>query len=97
MYLSNKDTLKKKINKGYLMFMQFFSDFLYKIICCGYSFVGTQIGTHSIHVCFYTEMDKKYTGCNLKTTELLDCTLIGICAVIRLNTILTTYVLMRNK
>ena len=26
-----------------------------------------------------------YTGCNLKTTELLDCALIGICVVIRLS------------
>ena len=30
-----------------------------------------------------TEVDKKYTGCNLKTTKLLDCALIGVCAVIR--------------
>ena len=34
------------------------------------------------------KVDKKYTGCNLKTTELLDCALIGVCAVIRLNTVL---------
>ena len=39
-----------------------------------------QIGTHNI--CLYTEVDKKYTGCNLKTTELLDCALIGVCPVI---------------
>ena len=37
----------------------------------------------------YKEVDKKYTGCNLKTTELLDCTLIGVCAVIRSNTVYT--------
>ena len=36
----------------------------------------------------YKEVDKKYTGCNLKTTELLDCALIGVCAVIRSNTVL---------
>ena len=29
---------------------------------------------------------RKYTGCNLKTTELLDCALIRVCAVIRSNT-----------
>ena len=29
--------------------------------------------------------NKKYPGCNLKTTELLDCALIGVCAVIRSN------------
>ena len=43
-----------------------------------------QISTHNI--CLYKDVDKKYTGCNLKTTELLDCALIGICAVIRSNT-----------
>ena len=39
-----------------------------------------QMGTH--HLCLYKEVDKKYTGCNLKTTELFDCALIGVCAVI---------------
>ena len=41
------------------------------------------MGTHNI--CFYKEVGKKYTGSNLKTTELLDYALIGVCAVIRLN------------
>ena len=44
-----------------------------------------QMGTHNI--CLYKEVDKKYTGCYLKTTELLDWALIGICAVIRSNTL----------
>ena len=26
---------------------------------------------------FFKEVDKKYTGCNLKTTELVDCALTG--------------------
>ena len=43
------------------------------------------MGTHDI--CFYKEVLKKYTGCNLKTTELLECQLIGVCAIIRLNTV----------
>ena len=43
------------------------------------------MGTHNI--CLYKEVDKKYTGCNLKTRELLDCVLIGVCAVIRSNTV----------
>ena len=34
------------------------------------------------------EVDKKYTGCCLKTIELLDCALIGVCVVIRSNTVL---------
>ena len=84
-------TLKKRkvsSNDAYAMFLWSFSDFLYKSICCGYAFElhqqvhAIQMGTHNI--CLYKEVDKKYTGCNLKTTELLDCALIGVCAVIRL-------------
>ena len=43
--------------------------------------IEIQMGTHNI--CLYKEVDKKYTGCNLKNTELLDCVLIGVCAVIK--------------
>ena len=43
------------------------------------------MGTHNI--CLYKEVDKKYKGCNLKTAELLDCALIGVCEVIRSNTV----------
>ena len=43
------------------------------------------MSTHKI--CLYKEVDKKYTGCNLKTTKLLDCALIGVCVVIRSNTV----------
>ena len=38
-----------------------------------------QMCTHNIYKCLYKEEDKKYTGCNLKTTELLDCALTGVC------------------
>ena len=41
------------------------------------------MNTHKI--CLYKEVDKNYTGCNLKTTKLLDCALVGVCAVIRSN------------
>ena len=64
------------------MIMRFFSDFLYKGICCGYPFElhrqvdAIQMSTHNI--CLYKEVKKKYTGCNLKTTEFLDCALIGV-------------------
>ena len=44
-----------------------------------------QIVTHNI--CLYKEVHKNYTGCNFKTMELLDCALIGACAVIRLITV----------
>ena len=74
-----------------MMIMRFFSDFLYKGICCGYSFElhrqvdAIQMSTHNI--CLYKDVKKKYTGCNLKSTEFLDCGLIGVCAVIRSNTV----------
>ena len=45
---------------------------------------GIQMGTHKIYL--YKE-DKRYKGCNLKFTILLDCALIVVCAVIRLNTV----------
>ena len=41
--------------------------------------------THNICL---NKVDKKYTGCNLKTTELLDCALIRVCVVIRSNMVL---------
>ena len=69
----------------------FFSS-LYKDICCMHPFKlhrpvdAIQKGTHNI--CLYKETDKKYTGCNLKITKLLDCALIGVSAVIRSNTVL---------
>ena len=44
-----------------------------------------QMGTHNI--CLYKEVDKKYTGCNLNTTVLIDCAVIGVCAAIRSNTV----------
>ena len=74
-----------------MLFIHFFPILLYKSICCGYSFElhrqvdAIQMGTHNI--CLYKEVDKKYTGCYLKTTEVLDCALIGVCAVIRSNTV----------
>ena len=58
-------------------FLVFVSYVLYESICCGYLFKlhrqvdAIQIGTHNI--CIYKEVDKKYTDCNLKTTELLNC------------------------
>ena len=73
-----------------MMFIQFWSDFLYKSIYCGYSFElhrqadAIQMGTHNI--CLYKKVDKS-TVCNLKTTELLVCALIDVWVVIRLNMI----------
>ena len=51
------------------------------------------MSTHNIYL--YKEVDKKYTGCNLKTIELLhcalDCALIGVCAVTRLNMVILVF------
>ena len=55
----------------------FFSDFLYKSMCCGYSFElhqqvdAIQMGTHNIILYLYKAVDKKYTSCNLKTVIFL--------------------------
>ena len=75
---------KKDQKRTYLMMiMGFFSDFLYKGICCGYSFElhrqvdAVQMSTQNI--CHYKEVKKKYTGCNLKTTEFLDGAYRGMC------------------
>ena len=96
-----KDRLKFNIRLNFNLVNYnaiFFSDFLYKGICCGYSFElhrlvdAIQMSTHNI--CLYKEVKKKYIGCNLKTTEFLDCALIGVCAVIRSNTVL--WVLIRR-
>ena len=87
--------VKKDQQRTYLMMLMrcfcdvFFSDFLYKSICCGYSFElhrqvdAFQMDTHNIYL--YKEVDKKYTGLNLKTTELLDSALIRVCVVVRSN------------
>ena len=70
-----------------MMFMRsFFFCFLHESLCCGYS-DAIQMGTHN--KCLYKEVDEKYTGCNMKTPKLLDCALIGLCVVIRPNTVTT--------
>ena len=48
------------------------------------------MGTHNI--CLYKKVDKKYTGCNLKTMEFLDCVLIGTSAVIRSSTVIVVLI-----
>ena len=65
-----------------MMFMQFFLIFFIKAYV-----VGTHLNcidkleqfkwlTHNI--CLYKETDKKYIGCYLKSTELLDCAYRGL-------------------
>ena len=87
-----KGTLKQSSakdlsNGAYAMFVCFLFLIFHNSICRRYSFCmhrqvdAIQMGTHNI--CLYKEVDKKYTGCNVKTTDLLDCVLTGVCAVIR--------------
>ena len=76
----------------------------YAIFLCCFSFViffitAYVVGTHLN--CIDKSMQfkwapttfafKKYTGCNLKTLELLDCALIGVCVEIRSNTVDESY------
>ena len=85
-----KGTLKKKKKKRdqkkicLMMLMRFFSYFLYKSICWGthLNYIDkSNSNGYPQHMPLYRSR-KKYTGYNLKTTELLDCVLIGVCAVI---------------
>ena len=75
-----------------------FSDFLYKGICCWYSFelprLVEAIQKSNNNTCFYKKKkvdkkkeEKKNTDCNLKSTGLLDCAFTGVhvCAVISSN------------
>ena len=47
------------------------------------------------NICLYKEVARKYTCCNLKTTELLNCALIGVCEVSRSNTVILPGILNR--
>ena len=94
-HLKKKRTAKHLSNDAFAMVFccccLFFSDFFYTRICCGHSFElhrkfdAIQMGT--CNICLSIEADKKYTGCDLNTKKLLDCGLIGVCAVIRSNTV----------
>ena len=73
-----------------LMKCFFFFFFCFLIFLLKAYFIGTHLmGTHNI--CLYKEVHKKYTGCYLKTMKLLDCALIGVCAVIKLNMVCCFY------
>ena len=64
---------------------------LYKSICCWSSFELPQfveaIQKITNKICFYKEADKN-TWSYFEDYELLGCALIGVCEVIRLNTVL---------
>ena len=83
----------KKIRTGLIWWWlcDFFSDFLFKSICCGYSFKlhrqvdAIQMSTHNL--CLYKEVKKKRTLAVIWRLQN-DCALIGVCAVIRSNMVI---------
>ena len=80
--------------------VHFIFDDVYAIVFFIFFIKANVVGTHlncinksmQHNIYLYKEVDKKYTGCNLKTIELLhcalDCALIGVCAVTRLNMVI---------
>ena len=82
-------TLKKKSTNDFMCFFFIFVIFFIKAYVVGTHLNCIDLSTHNI--CLYKEVDIKYTGCNLKNMELLDCALIGVCAVIRSNTVIYTF------
>ena len=81
-----KRSAKDLSNDSYAMFLCVFFLLIFSIKHMLWVQVDAfQMATHNI--CLYKEVEKNYTGCNLKTTEVLDCALIGACVVIRSNTV----------
>ena len=78
-----------------MMPMQCFCFFFFLIFFIKAYVVGTHLNCIDKSMQFkwvpttyaFLKKNRKYTGCNLKTTELLDCALIGVCAVIWLITV----------
>ena len=54
-----------------MMLMRCFLIFFFLIFFIKAYVVDTHL--NCIDICLYKEIDKKYTGCNLRTTKLLDC------------------------
>ena len=72
----------KSLRKKKFFFFVFFIVFIKADVEGTYRRVDAiQMDTHNIYL--YKEVDKKYTGCTLQATELLDYVLTGECAVIR--------------
>ena len=69
----------------------FYSDFLYKayVVVTHLNCINKlmQFKWVPTTYAFIKKVDKNYTGCNLRTMELLDSALIGACVVIRSNTV----------
>ena len=72
------------INDVYVIFV---SDSLYKSICCWVLIWIVEAIQMSTTTYAFIKSRYKYVGCNLKTTKLLECGPIGVCAVIRSNTV----------
>ena len=71
--------LKDQQRTYVMMLMQCFAYFLLLIFFIKAHVTGNYLNCvdklmqfNWVPICLYKEVDKKYTGCNLKTTELLD-------------------------
>ena len=106
MYLPTKDTLLKGsandlFDNVYAIFF-FFSIFFFFFFIKAY-IVGTHLNCINKLMQFewvpttYVSIDKKYSGSNLKTTELLNSVLIGVCAVIRTNTVVGIFIFISKE
>ena len=85
-------TLKKRSakdlsNDAYAMFLWIcFSECLYKNILWVLIWIASNSNEYPLHIVLWRSR-QKYTSYNLETTELLDCALIGVRAVIRSSTV----------
>ena len=86
--------LEEKINKGLDAYATFLCCFFLVLFFLIFFLKAYVAATHlncinkliqfewiptTIYICLYREVDKRYTGCNWKTTELFDCVLIEVC------------------
>ena len=64
-----------------MILMRFFSDFFIKAYVVGthLNCIDKSIQMSTDNICLYKEVARKYTCCNLKTTELLDFAYRGMC------------------
>ena len=87
-HFKRKESASVSSNDAYAIFL---CCFFFVILFIKAYVVGTHLNCINKSMQFWvptTFAFKKYTGCNLKTIELLDCVLIGVCAVIRPNTVI---------
>ena len=105
MGIFKKQSAKNLFNDVYAMFLCVYVCFIFVLFFLIFFIEKYVVGTHlnctgksmqfkwvpTTYAFIKKKVDKKYTGCNLKTTELLNFVLIGICVLIMSNTVISTY------